>query len=331
MGSRLTTAQKNDLQERRRKLEARIANFQRRASEMMKLDEDVTWIRDSDDDISDRRIDHANFPDGTFTPELQRLSFPSALEDGEIDRMHLEWIAELEAKLRRGQITDSLEGLRMALGEKSLCFRTEVRNADSQRTTQRSWANIHKYDDDARRHRLQYRTARRALKRLPCETEYLSTLHDITDEDLKVSGDLTDERRVGQRNDALAWFWRVDGGLGPSEMNAPRMHECTYAPQLHQWPLTICLLVYRVSWLRARARFLRWSEESRLVPMEMKWTVKWFSWQMEKWENRLQSIREDSCPPGLEAYCHKQIALWEGLKLAAEKRFLAVLGVETIL
>lgn len=228
MGSKLTTAQKNDLQDRRRKLEARIVTFQRRASELMAIDEDVAWFRDSTDENSDGRRDHDNFPDGTFTPEMQRLSFPSALADGEIDRMHLNSIAQLETELRKGQITDALEGLRLALGEKSLCFRTEVRNADSQRSTQRSWANIHKFDDDARKHRLQYRMARRALHRLPCGAEYLATLREITDDDLKVSGDLTDERRIGQRNDALAWFWRVDGGLDPSEMDAPRMRECRY-------------------------------------------------------------------------------------------------------
>ncbi len=34
------------------------------------------------------------------------------------------------------------------------------------------------------------------------------------------------------------------------------------------------ILVYRVSWLRAKARFSRWSEELQLVESEMKWTVK---------------------------------------------------------
>jgi len=39
----------------------------------------------------------------------------------------------------QSQVTDALEGLRLALGEKSLCFRTEVRNANSQWTTHRAW------------------------------------------------------------------------------------------------------------------------------------------------------------------------------------------------
>jgi hypothetical protein len=36
------------------------------------------------------------------------------------------------------------------------------------------------------------------LQRLPAELEYLETLHDITDSDLKVAGDLTDENRFSQ-------------------------------------------------------------------------------------------------------------------------------------
>ena len=60
---------------------------------------------------------------------------PSALAPGKIDRLSLNPIAMIEAELRKGQVTDALEGLRLALGEKSLRFQTEVRNANSQRTT----------------------------------------------------------------------------------------------------------------------------------------------------------------------------------------------------
>jgi len=54
---------------------------------------------------------------------------------GEIEHQLLKSIATIEAELRKGQVLDALEGLRLALGEKSLHFRTEVRNANSQRTT----------------------------------------------------------------------------------------------------------------------------------------------------------------------------------------------------
>jgi hypothetical protein len=230
LGSRCSVAQKNDLLDRRRKLEARITAYEHRISVIMKLDDDTLWstqdgkIPDMDPQPGEVSDDYLElYPDGWFTPETERITLPSALAPGEITRLSLKSIAIIEAELRKGQVTDALEGLRLALGEKSLCFRTEVRNAHSQRTTHRAWDKVHKYDAEARKCRSTYRQAWRALQRLPAEPEYLETLHDITDIDLKVAGDLTDENRFGQRLDTLPWFWRI-GDVVVSE--GPRMQEC---------------------------------------------------------------------------------------------------------
>lgn len=205
MGRNCTTAQKTDLIDRRCKLEARISNYEQRISYIVKLDDDVNWSiqagkvpnfdHDPNDDMDDLSED---YPEGWFTPEKERLTFPSSLAPGEIDRLSLTGITNVEAELRKGQIGDSLSDLRVALGEKSLCFRAEVRNADSQRTSQRSWANVHKFDADARKHRNMYLHARSALRRLPVDQDYLDTLKDITEADMKMSGDVTEENRFGQ-------------------------------------------------------------------------------------------------------------------------------------
>jgi hypothetical protein len=197
---------------------------------IIRPDDDTKWLAqdpqivDFDSDALDDTLELN--PDGWFTPEHDRMSLPSALAPGEIERLSLESIAMIEAELRKGQVTEALEGLRLALGEKSLCFRTEVRNADSQRTTARAWDNVHKLDAEARKCRTIYRHARSALQRLSVDPTYLATLLDITDEDLKVAGDITDERRFGQRSDALPWFWRI-GDINNS--SAPRMQECMYS------------------------------------------------------------------------------------------------------
>ena len=68
------------------------------------------------------------------------------------------------------------------------------------------------------------------MQRLKTDPDYLATLHDITDDDFKVAGDLTDEWRFGQRSDALPWFWRI-GDVDSS--SGPRMQECAYADPLH--------------------------------------------------------------------------------------------------
>ena len=233
LGSACSVAQKNELLDRRRKLEARISAYEHRISMIIKLDEDTQWASQDgqnvpvDSDASDDILDL--HPDGWFTPERERISLPSALAVGEIDRQSLKSIATIEAELRKGQVSDALEGLRLALGEKSLHFRTEVRNANSQWTTQRAWDNVHKLDAEARKCRSIYRHARTALQHLAIDQGYLGTLHDITDDDLKVAGNLTDEWRFGQRSDALPWFWHSGGSIDAS---GPRMQECMYTSSL---------------------------------------------------------------------------------------------------
>jgi hypothetical protein len=233
LGNACSVAQKNELLDRRRKLEARISAYERQVSVIIKLDDDVQWsMQDGKIPALDAQAGEASddlldlYPDEWFTPEKERITLPSALAPGEINRLSLKPIAMIEFELRKGQVTDALEGLRLALGEKSLRFRTEVRNANSQRTTHRAWDNIRKFDVDARKYRSTYRQARNALQRLSTDPAYLATLHDITDNDLKVAGDLTDERRFGQRSDTLPWFWRF-GDAGDS--GGPRMQECMYS------------------------------------------------------------------------------------------------------
>ena len=82
---------------------------------------------------------------------------------------------------------------------------------------------MHKFDADVQQCCSTYQYARSALRRLQIDPEYLSTLRDITEDDMKVSGDLTDEGRFNQRSDTLAWFWRIGQG---DDSDGPRMQEC---------------------------------------------------------------------------------------------------------
>src|ERR1700727_2605395 len=329
LGSTYSVAQKNDLLDRRRKLEARITTYEHRISVIIKLDDDTQWstqdgkIPDMDPQPGEASDDLLElYPDGWFTPEREQITLPSALAPGEIDRLSLRPLSKIEAELRKGQVADALEGLRLALGEKSLCFRTVVHSANSQRTTNRGGDNVHRLDAEARRCRSKYRKARNALHHLSIDPEYLATLRDITDDDLTVAGDLTDERRFGQRSDTLPWFWRIGEAGG---CNGPRMKECKWPGPLSCSPSNP-LLVYRVSWLRAKARFDRWSEELRLVEHEMQWTVNWFRGKEGEWRKRLQDMEDEERPPGLDCYCHKQMVLWGSLADQAQTKFSTVLG-----
>jgi hypothetical protein len=78
--------------------------------------------------------------------------------------------------------------------------------------------------------------------------------------------------------------------------------------------------VYRVNWLRAKARRDRWDEELKLVKHEMSWVVLWFQHQRLVWEGRAtKSDRTDK--PGHRVYALKQVDLWQRLENRAKREF----------
>jgi len=56
------------------------------------------------------------------------------------------------------------------------------------------------------------------LKELGADDEIQKKYQDITKKHLKMPGDILEENRIGQKNDALAWFWRL-GPQGDTDGN----------------------------------------------------------------------------------------------------------------
>lgn len=79
--------------------------------------------------------------------------------------------------------------------------------------------------------------------------------------------------------------------------------------------------VYRVNWLRAKARYDRWNEELELVPNEMKWTVGTFSYQEQRWKRRAESCQNNHTIGGTYGYALKQADMWRGWKEKADLAF----------
>jgi hypothetical protein len=71
--------------------------------------------------------------------------------------------------------------------------------------------------------------------------------------------------------------------------------------------------VYRISWLRAKARYSRWKEEHLLVRHEMRWTVSWFEYHGMMWQKRYKEIDDEESADGLRCYALKQAHLWTHL------------------
>ena len=163
LGSSLSAPQWNELLDQHRRLEVRIVSYEQKISALMHVNDNTQWL-DQDDNTApiDPKLSNNSSDfnlDGSFTPERDQIMLPSSLALGEINQLSIQPMAIVECELRKGQVTDALEGLHLALVEKSLCFHNEVCNVDSQWTTQRSWANVHKMDGEAQRHRYLYEQA----------------------------------------------------------------------------------------------------------------------------------------------------------------------------
>lgn len=131
-----------------------------------------------------------------------------------------------EIRLRQGQANDALADLRMALGYKSLVFRKDVRGASSQKEKTRSWDKASAAQQRVTVAVAIYRCARNALEVLKAGTTILDKYKVIVEQDLKISPDIVEENRIGQRSDTLAWFWRFNGPH--PEQEDGWMDECTF-------------------------------------------------------------------------------------------------------
>src|SRR5882672_3577248 len=69
------------------------------------------------------------------------------------------------------------------------------------------------------------------------------------------------------------------------------------------------LQVYRVNWLRAKARMDRWQEEVTLVQNETWWMHLWLDYHRNIWEGRAKESEQDGLK-GHACYAWKQVWMW---------------------
>ncbi|KDQ51965.1 hypothetical protein JAAARDRAFT_139425 [Jaapia argillacea MUCL 33604] len=182
-----------------------------------------------------------------------------------------------------------------------MLLRTEVRNAKSQKRSTWAWSSVQKAEAKVSRQVRIYQDARGALISLETSLESMQKYLLIQDKDLKMSGDIVEESRLGQRSETLPWLWRQD--LVQKEDNEV-MNEY------------MVLSVYRVNWIRAKARWTRWKEEVELVKNEMKWVLAWFKYQEDEWR-----VRGNHPEYGFKVYAEKQMAMWGEFQRNARERF----------
>ena len=162
------------------------------------------------------------------TAENVILNLPSNFTVEQRKEYGLEELGRMEYQLREGQANDALEKLRDCLAEKSMRFRTGVRLAKGQRKVTRAWDSIHRVDNQIKQAVAIYRRARHAIGELGDGTG-LKRFQEIKRSDLKMSGDIVEENRVGQKSSVLPWFWRLDRKVKGNHSSYEK--ECKYNSQ----------------------------------------------------------------------------------------------------
>jgi hypothetical protein len=182
------------------------------------VDLDVDDTLDEDHEFEGQ--DEAEVP--SVLPEEVMLPLPSNIISTEV-RAPIESLRLVERELRKGQANDSLEGLRVALANKSLLLLTDVNQSTTTKQSTRAWAGVRNAESQVLSQARSYQRAWQALKRVGTQEDLL-VYQKLDVKDLVTVKDITMAKRFGQGSDSLAWFWRI----GPSQnaLTGEWLEEC---------------------------------------------------------------------------------------------------------
>lgn len=255
LGRNATVPAKTALADRQVRLKGRVHLFQQRSRKMLGIEQDDEVLMDADGgdadavntdldkdgwadiaDIEDEgEIDEGDDDLGELwaecavnaaaSPDKTVLLMPSSISQDKLTEMKVQHLAEQELELRRGQASDNLEGLRLALANQALLLRTKVRAADSNSRKTKAWDEVVSARKSIEMNVRGYRRARNAIMVLCQDLSILSLYPEIAHTDLKAA-DISDERRHGQRSESLPWFWREGAGQAHDDK---WMEECKYS------------------------------------------------------------------------------------------------------
>ena len=222
LGKKPTVSEKIDIQEQRRKLQSRINSFDSSAEAFYSMLDEKDEIDEVEEDEPDDNFndspENSNSEDlddeemQSPRSELATLRMPSNLiHHIDVPSTEFQKLAKHELKLREGQANDALRKLRMELGYKSLLYKKRVRKASGAASRGRAFTDIANVEGKVKECEAFYNLARISMICLGVSAEKLEIYQTLKPEDLKVSDDIMDEKRIGQRNDVLPWIWRVKG------------------------------------------------------------------------------------------------------------------------
>ena len=240
MGRRPTPEQRLHLIEQRNSLQHKIDLFEGRRSHFFggghrEVWEDVPVVVDGAgeewDDIDDEDNPLGQPPapahrGHTRLPEQLALSLPSILGRARCELLHVAHLCDTELNLREGDANDTLHQIRISVGQKSFLFRENVRQAKSQQTKTRAWAQVTTVDSNLKHHARVYTHIRKAMISLGATEKMLARFQELRPSDLKVSTAVSDPNKKGSRKVKLAWYFTMNEKK--TIASSTWMKECEY-------------------------------------------------------------------------------------------------------
>lgn len=138
-----------------------------------------------------------------------RITLPSSFTPSQRHALGLEWLAEIEIKLRIGHGHDILDSLRKALGLRSFLTRHSRQQRVGYKGYTRSQNEIRRAQSIVKQWGHTYRRNWAALVALEVEGPILRGLQELKSDDLKLLGAWLEDEQYRNPTANLPWIWRV--------------------------------------------------------------------------------------------------------------------------
>ncbi|KAJ7737187.1 hypothetical protein DFH07DRAFT_870629 [Mycena maculata] len=227
-------------------------------------------------------------------PEATRLFMPSDIAS-EKSRLKAcaKGLDKVEVRLRVGEASEALDGVRDGLRTKTGVTRFKIRNWSGQRAMTRGQGILRLIMIKIHGSKLRYRWARQALLSLKGHGTWEEDWRVLAEDDVRALNErsLTEEEKAererlrslgevveeggiaemgdivsGETHRTLSWIWY---GVSKKANSDERLHEAL-----------------RVEWCKAYSRSKRWREELVTVEEEMRRTIQYGVWEKVRWMER---------------------------------------------
>ena len=249
-------------------------------------------------------IDPPDKPPNGARPETFSIALPSALPKESSNRLLLIQLMKKELELRKGHANDCLATMRSIIGQEAFQYKKILRPAHDKVHRTRARSSIQTVHRTLILQSRLYKRTRNAMLSLNMDLAILDSHYkELTKKDIQVSSAVADPNIPGSSQTKLSWIWTTHQGV---QANDNHLTECElYSVFFVSGSLRT---VYRVHWLRARARLHRWQEEVTLTRNEMHWAINYFKFRQRQWVMWQSSY--PNMTQGHQAYAESQKAMW---------------------